>query len=53
VHTGSAVKEDNVEKAWKQIKKGVMPILEALDDGMLPIFYSNQLPDKVNHSSSV
>ena len=32
VHTGSAVKEDNVEKAWKQIKKGVMPILEALDD---------------------
>jgi len=32
VHTGSAVKEDNVEKAWKQIEKGVMPILEALDD---------------------
>jgi deoxyribonuclease-4 len=32
VHTGSAVKEDNVEKAWKQINKGVMPILEALDD---------------------
>jgi deoxyribonuclease-4 len=32
VHTGSAVKEDNVDKAWKQIKKGVMPILEALDD---------------------
>jgi len=32
VHTGSAVKEDNVENAWKQIKKGVMPILEALDD---------------------
>lgn len=32
VHTGSAVKEDNVEKAWKQIKKGVMPILESLDD---------------------
>lgn len=32
VHTGSAVKEDNVDKAWKQIKKGVMPILEALSD---------------------
>jgi len=32
VHTGSAVKEDNVDNAWKQIKKGVMPILEALDD---------------------
>ncbi len=32
VHTGSAVKEDNVDKAWKQIKKGVMPILESLDD---------------------
>lgn len=32
VHTGSAVKEDNVDKAWKQITKGVMPILEALDD---------------------
>jgi deoxyribonuclease-4 len=25
VHTGSAVKEDNVDNAWKQIKKGVMP----------------------------
>jgi deoxyribonuclease-4 len=32
VHTGSAVKEDNVEKAWKQIEKGVMPILESLGD---------------------
>ncbi len=32
VHTGSAVKEDNVDNAWKQIKKGVMPILESLDD---------------------
>ncbi|MEY4109408.1 MAG: hypothetical protein RJB35_722, partial [Actinomycetota bacterium] len=32
VHTGSAVKEDNVDKAWRQIKKGVMPILESLDD---------------------
>lgn len=32
VHTGSAVKEENVATAWKQIKKGVMPILEALDD---------------------
>jgi deoxyribonuclease-4 len=32
VHTGSAVKEENVATAWKQIKKGVMPILESLDD---------------------
>lgn len=32
IHTGSAVKEDNVANAWKQIKKGVMPILESLDD---------------------
>ena len=32
VHTGSAVKEENVANAWKQIKKGVMPILESLDD---------------------
>jgi len=32
VHTGSAVKEVNVATAWKQIKKGVMPILESLDD---------------------
>ena len=32
VHTGSAVKEENVANAWKQIRKGVMPILESLDD---------------------
>ncbi len=32
VHTGSAVKEEFVEKAWKQINKGVMPILEKLGD---------------------
>jgi deoxyribonuclease-4 len=32
VHTGSAVKEENVATAWKQIRKGVMPILESLDD---------------------
>lgn len=32
VHTGSAVKEDFVEKAWKQINKGMMPILEKLGD---------------------
>ena len=32
VHTGSAVKEENVANAWKQIKKGVMPILESLDN---------------------
>jgi deoxyribonuclease-4 len=32
VHTGSAVKEDFVDKAWKQINKGMMPILEALSD---------------------
>ena len=30
IHTGSAVDETHVPKAWKQIKKGVMPILEKL-----------------------
>lgn len=30
VHTGSAVNEDFVDKAWQQINKGMMPILEAL-----------------------
>ena len=30
VHTGSAVNEDFVGKAWQQINKGMMPILEAL-----------------------
>jgi deoxyribonuclease-4 len=32
VHTGSAVKEEFVDKAWKQINKGMMPILEKLSD---------------------
>jgi deoxyribonuclease-4 len=32
VHTGSAVKEEFIDKAWKQINKGMMPILEALSD---------------------
>lgn len=32
VHTGSAVNEDFIEKAWKQIHKGMMPILNALPD---------------------
>lgn len=37
VHTGSAVDESFVESAWKQINKGVMPILNKLkeDDPML------------------
>ena len=34
IHTGSAVNEDYVEKSWKQIHDGMMPILENLpDDG--------------------
>ncbi|MEY4444710.1 MAG: hypothetical protein RL301_789 [Actinomycetota bacterium] len=34
IHTGSAVDETHVPNAWKQIKEGVMPILEKLpDDG--------------------
>ena len=32
IHTGSAVKEDFVERAWKQIHDGVLPILEKLTD---------------------
>jgi deoxyribonuclease-4 len=32
VHTGSAVDENHVKKAWQQIKKGVMPILNRLKD---------------------
>ncbi len=32
VHTGSAVDADYVEKAWKQIKKGVMPVLNKLKE---------------------
>jgi deoxyribonuclease-4 len=32
VHTGSAVDEGHVAAAWKQITKGVMPILESLKE---------------------
>jgi deoxyribonuclease-4 len=32
VHTGSAVDENHVKKAWQQIKKGVIPILNRLKD---------------------
>ena len=32
VHTGSAVDENHVKKAWQQIKKGVLPILKKLKD---------------------
>jgi deoxyribonuclease-4 len=32
IHTGSAVDENHVSNAWKQISKGVMPILEKLKD---------------------
>ena len=32
IHTGSAVDEAHVPKAWKQIKAGVMPILEKLKE---------------------
>ena len=32
IHTGSAVDEAHVPKAWKQIHDGMMPILEALTD---------------------
>ncbi len=32
VHTGSAVDADYVDKAWKQIKKGMMPVLNKLKD---------------------
>jgi deoxyribonuclease-4 len=32
VHTGSAVDVDYVDKAWKQIKKGVMPVLNKLKE---------------------
>ncbi|MEY3736572.1 MAG: hypothetical protein RLZZ251_288 [Actinomycetota bacterium] len=31
IHTGSAVDEGHVEKAWKQIRTGMMPILEKLE----------------------
>ncbi len=32
IHTGSAVESDFVDKAWKQIKKGMMPVLNKLTD---------------------
>ena len=32
IHTGSAVDVNHVEKAWKQIHEGMMPILNALPD---------------------
>ena len=32
VHTGSAVDEEYVDKAWKQIKKGLAPIVKKLKD---------------------
>ena len=32
IHTGSAVDASHVEKAWKQIHEGMMPILNALSD---------------------
>ena len=32
IHTGSAVDTSHVEKAWKQIHEGMMPILNALND---------------------
>jgi len=32
IHTGSAVDESHVEKAWKQIHEGMMPILNKLED---------------------
>ena len=32
IHTGSAVDESHIDNAWKQIKKGMMPVLEKLTD---------------------
>ena len=32
IHTGSAVDENHVDKAWKQINKGMMPLLKKLTD---------------------
>jgi len=32
IHTGSAVDEAHVQNAWKQIKKGVTPVLKKLKD---------------------
>ena len=32
IHTGSAVDENHVDKAWKQINKGMMPVLKKLKE---------------------
>lgn len=32
IHTGSAVDENHIENAWKQINKGMMPVLKKLTD---------------------
>ena len=32
IHTGSAVDESHIDKAWKQINKGMMPVLNKLTD---------------------
>ena len=32
IHTGSAVDENHVDKAWQQIREGMMPILERLKE---------------------
>ena len=32
IHTGSAVDESHIDSAWKQISKGVLPILDKLKD---------------------
>ena len=32
IHTGSAVDESHIDNAWKQINKGMMPVLEKLTD---------------------
>jgi deoxyribonuclease-4 len=37
VHTGSAVDESHVENAWKQIAKGLTPILKKLSDENPPL----------------
>lgn len=37
IHTGSAVEVNHVPQAWKQIRDGMMPILEALPDDAPPL----------------
>jgi len=32
IHTGSAVDQSHIDKAWRQIKKGMAPILNSLQD---------------------